>query len=614
MNRHTITALMITMALGMLPATFAADLPTDAPAPLPPTQAATSTLVPEGFKVTLFAGEPDVVQPVGFAIDDRGRLWVAEALNYPIKQAERRDRIVIFEDADGDGRFDKRTVFYDKLEYVTGIEVGFGGAWVMSPPNLYFIPDADGDDEPDGPAKILLDGFGIHANAHNLANGFRWGPDGWLYCTHGRTNWSMAGRPGTPDEKRMRIDGGIWRYHPITHEYELFADGTTNPWGVDFDDYGEGFVSNCVTPHFHHMVQGGHFEPWRNRPTGRYSYQRLPSIADHKHFAGAKWQASRSGDEHSKLGGGHAHCGTMIYLGDNWPDRYRNTGFMCNIHGRRVNNDKLAFRGSTYVATHAADVMQSQDPWFKGTWLRYGPSGEVYISDWSDTGECHDVNNTQRDTGRIFRITYGDLKRAPVNVAELSDAELVAAQLHKNDWHVTHARRVMQERHAAGKLSDDVAPALRRMFDEQTDVTRKLRALWALHAIGAIDDAFLVAQLGHDSDHVRGWAVRLLCEDRNPPAVALTKLTELAGADPSPRVRLQLASALQRLPLEKRWAIAETLIAHGEDADDAYLPLMYWYAIEPLVAADTKRGLSLVTKTKIPLLRTFIAKRIADTK
>ena len=127
--------------------------------------------VPEGFNVTLFAGEPAITQPIGFCIDDRGRLWVAEAKNYPDKKAGKNDRIIILEDTDGDGRHDERIVFYDKLEYVSGIEVGFGGVWVMSIPNFYFIPDEDYDGVPDGEPKVLLDGFGTHANAHTNING-----------------------------------------------------------------------------------------------------------------------------------------------------------------------------------------------------------------------------------------------------------------------------------------------------------------------------------------------------------------------------------------------------------------------------------------------------------
>jgi glucose/arabinose dehydrogenase len=166
-------------------------------APLSPEEAAASMIVPKGFNVTLFAGEPDVQQPIGFCFDDRGRLWVAEAYNYPNHGTKPGDRIVIFEDTDGDGKFDKRKVFYDQLNYVTGIEVGFGGAWVMSPPNFYFIPDRDGDDVPDAQPQVLLDGFGNHANSHNLANGFAWGPDGWLYGWWSLSLSSGSARLGT---------------------------------------------------------------------------------------------------------------------------------------------------------------------------------------------------------------------------------------------------------------------------------------------------------------------------------------------------------------------------------------------------------------------------------
>ena len=284
--------------------------------PLSPAEAARTMVVPEGFRVTLFAGEPDVVQPVGFCSDDRGRLWVAEAHNYPRRDGPARDRILIFADDDGDGRFDQRTVFCEGLEYITGIEVGFGGAWVMSPPNLLFIPDRNADDKPDGAPVVLLDGFGTHANAHNLANGFSWGPDGWLYGTHGRTNWSLLGKPNTPDGQRVRFDGGVYRYHPVRHVWEPFADGTTNPWGIDWDDYGQGFVCNCVDPHLFHVIQGAHYEPWRNRDSSRYAYERIPTIADHRHFIGRSSVREGLGTSaEDAAGGGHAaranRCGAV---------------------------------------------------------------------------------------------------------------------------------------------------------------------------------------------------------------------------------------------------------------------------------------------------------------
>ncbi|QDU28196.1 Cytochrome c [Anatilimnocola aggregata] len=580
--------------------------------PLPPLEAARTMVVPAGFQVTLFAGEPDVQQPIGFCIDDRGRLWVAEAYNYPHHGTKPGDRILIFEDTDNDGRFDKRTIFYDQLNYVTGIEVGFGGAWVMSPPNLYFIPDRDGDDQPDGAPQVLLDGFGNHANSHNLANGFSWGPDGWLYGTHGRTNWSLLGKPGTPKEERVRFDGGVYRYHPITHEWEPYADGTTNPWGIDWNDFGESFICNCVNPHLFHVIYGAHYEPWRNRESSQYAYQRIDTIADHLHFVGAGNVRDGLGSAaEDKAGGGHAHCGTMVYLGDNWPDKYRNTLFTNNIHGRRINNDLLRRSGSGYLAAHGDDLMRSKDPWYMGVTLRYGPDGSVFASDWSDTGECHSVKNTRRETGRIYKISYGQPQTGAVDFAKLSNKELVEKQLHRNDWHVQHARRLLQERMAAGQDMTDVAQQLRAMYSEQIEVPKKLRALWALQVIGELNDALLIEQLGNENEYIRAWAVRLLCEDRDPPAAALDRFSMLAAHDVSPLVRLHIASCLQRLKPEQRWTIAERLLQRSEDADDENLPLMIWYAIEPLVNEDAARFVSLAGTTELPLVARFIGRRIA---
>jgi putative membrane-bound dehydrogenase-like protein len=586
----------------------------EAEAPLAPAEAARTMAVPERFNVTLFAAEPDVKQPIAFCIDDRGRLWVAEANNYPVKRSDNTgDRIVIFEDSDGDGRFDKRTVFYDKLNFVTGVEVGFGGAWVMSPPYFYFIPDRDGDDQPDAAPQLLLDGFGVDGeNSHNIASALSWGPDGWLYGTHGRTNWSLLGKPGTPAAERTRFDGGVYRYHPVRHVWEPFADGTTNPWGIDWDDYGEGFVCNCVNPHLFHVIQGAHYEPWRNRESSRYAYERIPTIADHLHFVGRHAAEKVGTKAEDEAGGGHAHCGTMVYLGDNWPDRYRNTVFMNNVHGKRINNDILKRAGSGYTASHGQDLMRSKDPWYMGVTLKYGPDGAVFVSDWSDTGECHSIKNTRHETGRIFKIAYGNPAASQVDVASLNEFELVKLQLHRNDWHVQHARRLLQEHAAAGRDMTEARRQLHALFAEQKDVSRKLRVLWVLHVIGGLDDEFLVHQLADESEYVRSWAIRLLCEDRDPPAAAQHHFQELAATGTSQFDRLYLASSLQRLPPEQRWPIADALLSREEDANDANLPLMIWYGVEPLVREDVDRFVDLAEMSKIPLVRRHIARRAAS--
>ena len=573
--------------------------------PFTPLEAAKTMQVPKGFNVALFAGEPDIKQPIAFCIDDRGRLWVAEANNYPDKKAGKKDRIIILEDTDGDGRHDKRIVFYDKLEYVSGIEVGFGGVWVMSIPNFYFIPDADYNGVPDGEPVVLLDGFGTHANSHTIANGFAWGPDGWLYGTHGITNWSLPGKPGTPKEKRRRFEGGVWRYHPVRHMWEPFAIGTTNPWGIDWNEYGHAFVCNCVNPHLFHIIQGAHYEPSRNRPTGRFAYERIPTIADHLHFTNTKTiRAGIGTPEEDAAGGGHAHSGTMIYLGDNWPAKYRGDVFMNNIHGRRINHDRLARKGSGYAASHAPDVMRARDPWFVGVTLAYGPDGGVYVSDFSDTGECHHTRNTQKHTGRIYKITFGKPKPWKGDIGKLNILELVKLQSHPNEWFARHARRVLHERQANTSV-------LAKALKSNRSVPLRLRALWALRVTGNLDEKKLEGLLQDSSEHLRAWAIQLLCENRKPSEVARAEFARMAHEDKSPLVRLYLASAMQRLLLKQRVPVLAHLLAHTEDKDDQNLPLMYWYATEPVVAADRVAAVKLLTACQIPKVRQFITHRMA---
>ena len=573
--------------------------------PFTPLEAAKTMQVPKGFNVTLFAGEPDIKQPIAFCIDDRGRLWVAEANNYPDKKAGKKDRIIILEDTDGDGRHDKRIVFYDKLEYVSGIEVGFGGVWVMSIPNFYFIPDADYNGVPDGEPVVLLDGFGTHANSHTIANGFAWGPDGWLYGTHGITNWSLPGKPGTPKEKRRRFEGGVWRYHPVRHVWEPFAIGTTNPWGIDWNEYGHAFVCNCVNPHLFHIIQGAHYEPARNRPTGRFAYERIPTIADHLHFTNTKTiRAGIGTPEEDAAGGGHAHSGTMIYLGDNWPAKYRGDVFMNNIHGRRINHDRLARKGSGYAASHAPDVMRARDPWFVGVTLAYGPDGGVYVSDFSDTGECHHTRNTQKHTGRIYKITFGKPKPWKGDIGKLNILELVELQSHPNEWFARHARRVLHERQANTSV-------LAKTLNSSRSVPLRLRALWALRVTGNLDEKKLEGLLQDSSEHLRAWAIQLLCENRKPSEAARAEFARMAHEDKSPLVRLYLASAMQRLLLKQRVPVLVHLLAHTEDKEDQNLPLMYWYATEPVVAADRVAAVKLLTACQIPKVRQFITHRMA---
>jgi len=457
----------------IVPCTLQAADPVDAP--VPTSQAAGRMTLPEGFKATLFAGEPDVVQPIAFTFDDRGRLWVVECNSYPDWKSKLKDRVLIFEDTDGDGRFDKRKVFWDAGSNLTGIQLGFGGVWLCSVPNLIFIADENGDDAPDGEPKVLLDGWDLNSK-HNVFNGLCWGPDGWLYGLNGILSNSKVGKPGTADDKRVAINTGVWRFHPTKEIFEAFAHGTTNPWGIDFDDYGQMFITNCVIKHLWHTVQGGHYERMFGQDIEPHSYQLMQSCADHIHWAGGPWQESRGNTpKHSEAGGGHAHAGCMVYLGDNWPDSFRGGVFTLNIHGARANQDVLERKGSGYVAHHGKDFFMANDPWFRGLGIQYGPDGGVFVTDWCDTGECHDYDNSDRTNGRIYKMTYGQIASKPEDLASLSDSDLVKRQQHKNRWHVGHARRILQERKQLGKLGKDTAGQLTKMLAEEKDATAKHR-------------------------------------------------------------------------------------------------------------------------------------------
>src|SRR5207248_6706676 len=165
-----------------------------------------------------------------------------------------------------------------------------------------------------------------------------------------------------------------------------------------------------------------------------------------------------------------------------------------------------------YVAHHAKDFLLANDPWFRGLSIQYGPDGGVFVSDWTDTGECHNYVTVDPSNGRIFKVVYGQPTPWHGDVAKQSDEELVHLQLHKNDWHVRHARRVLQERAAAGKLTAAARPALLTILRQNPDVTRKLRALWTLYVIGGVDEPLLTELLDSPHEYVRNWAVRLEVE------------------------------------------------------------------------------------------------------
>ncbi|MBX7208407.1 MAG: FG-GAP-like repeat-containing protein [Verrucomicrobiaceae bacterium] len=680
-----------------------------------PQDALKNLQLPTGFKADLIAAEPDIVQPIAFCFDERGRIWVLEGLSYPQprKPDEGKDRIVILEDKDGDGTYETKKVFCEGISLGSGIEVGFGGVWVGAAPFLMFIP-RDGDRPAENPkseignqkfervpglkfaAYALLDGFGSQ-DTHETLNSFIWGPDGWLYGCHGVFTHSKVGKPGTPDEQRTPINAGVWRYHPVRHLFEVFAHGTSNPWGLDYDQNGEFFVTACVIPHLYHIVPGARYHRQGGQHFNPYTYEDIETIADHAHYAGnirdnAHWGGRDAGaivqDDTNSAGGGHAHCGLAIYQSSQFPADFRNKLIFGNLHGHRLVTDYLEPHGSTYIGKHGSDFMRSNDMNFIPVTQKVGPDGSLYVSDWSDKQVCHRgsgaVELWDRSNGRIYRVSYGEsrlarqsksergaadpktpgsgepayIPSAPFDLAKESDETLAKLAVQtENEWFSRMARRVLMERATTSNMVvvNGHSSSLVQMLDAFWESTVKhsssailLHQMWCWEAIGY--GPMIVGGEFYDAlsnENIRSQAVRLMVKDWNPdlpnqrfmtadeikalpqsktgatdkllpdrtqtaePTIFdLSDFAKHVRAESSAVVRREMASMLQRLPIAARQTIAVALLAHGEDKDDPYIPLLIWYGIEPLVGADPKAGLELAKVSKLPKVTEFIYRRM----
>lgn len=588
---------------------------------LSPTESLARITVPDGFKVSLFAAEPDVQQPIAITTDERGRLWVAENYTYAESKTNfettLKDRIVILDDTDGDGQFDKRTVFWDQASKLTSIEIGFGGVWALCAPNLLFIPDRNRDDVPDGEPVVLLNGWNDDSIRHNIVNGLRWGPDGWLYGRHGIAGTSLVGAPETAPEHREQVDCAIWRYHPTRKTFEVVCRGTTNPWGMDWDEHGQMFFINTVIGHLWHVIPGAYYQRMYGEHFDSHVYQLLDQTADHYH-----WDTKEAWHDTKKIGvtpttdlagGGHAHCGMMIYLGDNWPQKYRGKLFTFNLHGLRINSDRLERSGATYVGKHEPDFFRSKDPWFRGLELCYGPDGGVYVADWSDIGECHENDGVHRTSGRIFKIVFEEGKRTTPPTLDLSkygNRLLLIAARSDNEWTGRQARRLLQERAAAGADMKAVHQQLLKTFAGKDKATTKLRAMWTLYATNGASETWLRDQLRHESEHTRVWAIQLLVDQGTISNETRDAFVALAKRESSGLVLTFLASSLRRHEDSDRWPLANELTTKSAFGDDPVYPLIVWYGIESAVTSHPTEAISLASSSLLPIVREHIARRL----
>ena len=548
--------------------------------------------VADGLQVKLFAAEPEVRQPSLVKVDERGRLWTIQYLQYPNPAGLKRvkmdrwsrtvydrvpappprgpkgaDRITILEDSDGDGRADQYKDFIRGLNLATGLAFGHGGVYVLQLPYLLFYPDRDRDDVPDSDPEVLLTGFGME-DAQSVANHLTWGPDGWLYGLNGSTS--------TCKIRGIEFQQGVWRYHPLTKEFELFAEGGGNIYGLAFDRKGNLFYSSNGGALFWHAVQGGYYRKsfGKHGPLHNlYAYGYFPHV------------------KHTGMTGGHIVLGGTIYDADAFPETFHQSFIGANFLGHSASWWRVTPRGSTFEAAQVGTLFDAHDTWFSPTDLALGPDGSMYVSDFHDKRTAHPDPDAEwdRSNGRIYKIEAEDAAAEPgLDLELLSSAELVGLLGHSNGWHVAQARRILAHRRDAS-----IHARLREVISKSTNEDLTLQAVWALHVSGGLDDNLALVLLNHPAEYVRAWTVRLLGDRRDASPQQAEQLASLAINDPSVVVRSQLAASAKRFPGNVALPVLANLLDRDLDSRDAHIPLLIWWALESKAVSEADKVVKL---------------------
>jgi putative membrane-bound dehydrogenase-like protein len=531
----------------------------------------------DGLQATLFASEPEVRQPILTKVDDRGRLWTIQYLQYPNPNGLKRvsvdrwsrtvydrvpkpppygprgaDRITILEDSDGDGRADQFRDFLDGLNLATGVAFGHDGVYVLQVPYLLFYADKDRNDVPDGAPDVLLTGFGME-DAQSSANHLTWGPDGWLYGVNGSTTTCRI--------RDIEFQQGVWRYHPLRDEFELFCEGGGNTFGLTFDERGNLFYSTNGGP-FVHAMQGAYY---------RKSFGKHGPL--HNLYAYGFFEVVKR----DQVPGGPPTGGT-IYLGHTFPQQLRGMFIAGNFLGHTSSWWEVLPDESTFTAKYGGVLLNSHDAWFGATDMCTGPDGAMYISDFHDQRTAHPDPDASwdRSNGRIFRIAADNTQ--PVesfDVAVLSSDQLVELLAHPNGWYADRARV-----HLAARRDRTVIPQLYEMVQQTDDELVALQGVWAWHASEGLDDPTALSLLEHPSEFVRIWTIRLLGDRRSVSPQIAVVLARLAKQESSPVVRCQLAATARRLPVRDSLDITIGLLDALQHDSDVRAPWMIWWALE----------------------------------
>ena len=531
--------------------------------PLTPEQAIAKMTLPPGFRAEVVTSEPDLQNPVAMAFDDRGRIYVTESFEYPRREpGPGRDKIKIFEDKDGDGRFETVKVFAEGLNIPSGIAVGHGGVWVANAPDLLFLEDTNGDDVSDK-QTVIVTGFG-RDDTHELPNALTWGPDGCLYGLNGVFNRSVVKQDG----KVFDFTCAMFRIDPVTKKFDLFCEGTSNPWGIAFDHEGSAFISACVIDHLWHLTESAYYL----RQGGPYPPNTwfAESIVKHQHQMAA-------------------YCGIEYFDSPAYPKQYRDKLYMGNIHGGCLNCDRVERSGSTYKGILEPDFLTANDVWFMPVAQKVGPDGCMYVLDWYDRYHCYqdanaDPAGVDRGHGRLYRIVHENRPKPTVkDFNKLSNAELEQLLSNENIFIRQRAQLKLQERQVVSKDLDSTKRLQAAVFKEEMALKYRMHALWALVGSGKVSAEFLNQLLDSSSPELRSWGVRTVGRQENRDAKTLDRLVKIA-ADRDPRVRLQASIAAPKLAVGQSASaenVKQQIRVLRSSSNDPLLPRVAWQNLKP---------------------------------
>ncbi len=559
-----------THVLPPVPTNYAPSIKNGTTQILPADEGAAALTVPPGYKVQLFASEkefPNLANPMQLSFDNRGRLWVAVMPAYPAYRpgdALPNDKLLIYEDTDGDGKADKETVFADNLYLPIGFEFAPEGVYLSQEPNLVLLRDTDGDDQADR-QEIILGGFDTH-DTHHAISAYTADPSGAFMLCEGVFLHSNVETPYGPVRC---VDGGFFRYSPQRGMLERTIQmNIPNPWGYVFDRWGQDFFLFTSGTTMNWAL------PMQVKPTFG---SKTPATIDL--IPAAEKVRPTSGLE--------------IISSRHFPDEVQGDIILGNAIGfLGIKQHQIEDDGTGWKTTFRHDLLTSTDRNFRPVDLEFAPDGSLYVIDWHNIliGHMqHNARDPMRDKnhGRIYRITYPG--RPLVKPAQIAGAPL--ATLLENLKEPESRTRYRTRREIRNHPVAEVLPAVKKWASAQTDIHAKLEALWVTWGMNAVDEPLLRELLASSDFRARAAAVRVLRYNTHRIADHAA-LLEKAAADEQGRVRLEAVVAASWLPAVPA---AKNIVAIG-----AAQPLDRWSKEVVKTASNRLTGVTEAEKPEHP--------------